>query len=208
MIPLDVEESHQAGSKRMSPLAHLLVGLKEAGQQAIEDTSVQGFRQIIDARKHVVLRLLWLVATLCSMGVCAFMVYYSLDGFLNWSVVTTINVVGETPSLFPVVTVCPQNPIATPQALAFSKTSMAGVPLEKLAYLKAYLQVHFLVTQTASDATVYNDTVRQWFGGSLDDTVLNCVFNLNSCNRSNFRVGNLNKFMRNIANADVSCAIS
>jgi hypothetical protein len=87
---------------QLSPVKFLLIRLKEAVVKASTETTGHGIPKIIE-NKNIVLRIVWFIAVLLSVGGCAYLVYDSMTNFLSWNVVTTIKEIGETPSLFPVI---------------------------------------------------------------------------------------------------------
>jgi hypothetical protein len=176
-----------AQSGKHSNQKTLLIMIKETIFKATRDTTGHGIPRILESKNNFI-RFLWLAAVLCSVGACAYMLYDGTSHYFSWNVVTTIKVIGESPSLFPVVTICPLNPISTNESIAFSKQTFNNTPLVYVANSgKSYYALRYFVTLSATNP-IYNDSVRQNFGGSLSDTVLSCSFNQVTCNMSNFRV--------------------
>jgi hypothetical protein len=66
--------------------------------------------------QHNSIRVLWSISFLASFILCFLLVYKSIIEFFNFDVVTKVRVVEESPTLFPVVTLCNKNPFLTQQA--------------------------------------------------------------------------------------------
>jgi hypothetical protein len=86
---------------QLTPGKLFIIRLKEAAIKATQDTTGHGLPRIVE-NKGIVLRLLWFFAILASIGGCAYMIYDGMDHYFSWKVVTSIRVIGEAPSLFPV----------------------------------------------------------------------------------------------------------
>ena len=58
-------------------------------------------------------KLLWLIVLLVSLGITAWVVSWNVLAYLDYEVVSQICVVYETPTEFPAVTFCDNNPFTT-----------------------------------------------------------------------------------------------
>jgi hypothetical protein len=76
--------------------------LKDIASESILDTTSHGLPKIIK-NKNICLQMLWIFALMASSGGCAYLMYDTLSHYLQWSVVTNIKVVSETPARFPTV---------------------------------------------------------------------------------------------------------
>lgn len=68
-------------------------------------STAHGIPNIVDADK-LVIKLMWLFFFLISVGGCAYFICNSVIDFLNFDVVTKIDVVHESASIFPAVSFC------------------------------------------------------------------------------------------------------
>ena len=55
-------------------------------------------------------RLMWLLSLILTSGVCFYLISKTVTNYLNYEVVTKINVVNEEPSIFPTLTLCNIDP--------------------------------------------------------------------------------------------------
>jgi hypothetical protein len=69
--------------------------------KAALETTGHGIPRLLQS-KSIVFRLLWFIALIASVCGCAYMVYVGMSNYLQFNVVTNIQVIGEQHSLFPV----------------------------------------------------------------------------------------------------------
>ena len=74
-------------------------------KQSAENSSSHGIPNIARSQSYW-LKLMWIICILGSAGGCAFLIYKSLIGYLDFEVVTKITKISETPSPFPVISIC------------------------------------------------------------------------------------------------------
>ena len=79
--------------------------LKQVGLTA----QVHGIPRIFHSEK-MILKAMWAFFFICSVGAYAYFLIETLCNYLQYSVVTNIDLVFENPMLFPTVTFCAANP--------------------------------------------------------------------------------------------------
>jgi amiloride-sensitive sodium channel subunit alpha len=85
---------------------------KKFKKQAIEimsTTTCHGIPNIIKARKNPCLAFMWTVSFLVCTGYFSYLTIISIQNYLSYQVITSINIVNESPTLFPTVTLCNLN---------------------------------------------------------------------------------------------------
>jgi hypothetical protein len=86
---------------------------KEKVGDILKDTSIElaiestphGIMRIVRARTTT-FQFIWTVLVFCAMGVCAFMIYDSVEKYLKFHVVSNIADISESPTMFPAVSLC------------------------------------------------------------------------------------------------------
>ena len=82
-----------------------LIRIKLAVKETAENSTSHGIPNIARTDSNI-LKLMWLICLLGSAGGCAYLVFDSLNGYLNYEVVTKISKISETPSPFPIISIC------------------------------------------------------------------------------------------------------
>jgi hypothetical protein len=126
----------------------------------------------------LVLKILWSVCLLAATGVCSFLIYKSIASYLDYDVVTTLNVIADTPSLFPVITICNTNFVSNHKSLNYSKKVLVGNNFSTL--LKSYESYRYYVPMTANHPN-YTDEFRKELGQSWEEMLLGCIYNNEDC---------------------------
>jgi hypothetical protein len=90
-------------------------------------------------------KLMWIVCFLASCGGCGFLLHKSVNDYLAREVVTTIRKIGETPTIFPTVTVCNTNLVVNQKMHHYVFENMLmdkqifGAALDYYDYIKYFL---------------------------------------------------------------------
>ena len=132
--------------------------------------------------KGVFLKLFWIFFTLLSSGICFNLMISSFFEFLSYPVQTNVDIVYETPSLFPTVCICNLNPfksddenisLALKQILNNKK--FKGSPNLTTVLIKKILQ------NNISKMSVEN---KMKMGRQLGEMLIQCKFNSKPCDVS------------------------
>ena len=164
--------------------------LKESG----ESTTTHAIPSII-RNEYSFFKGFWLVFLLLSTATCAYFIYGSITNFMNFEVTNKFNVIYETPTVFPTVTICNINPFTTNESYVFLK-SMYPPELNltnlypdygKLDTLQnSYLFYRYYSSVLAKNPAV-NDSTRQSFAQKFDNFVLSCFHNNIQCGENEFK---------------------
>jgi hypothetical protein len=76
--------------------------LKLIVRKAAAETTAHGLPRII-LSDYPAFRLMWLIVSCASSVVCAYLIYASVLSFLDWKVVSTIEIIPQSPLQFPTV---------------------------------------------------------------------------------------------------------
>ena len=83
----------------------LPIEISESIKEIVSISSVHGVPNLI-ATKRSIIRYLWIFFILCSSGVCSYFVSKTIMDYLNYDVVSLIDVINEQYSEFPTVSIC------------------------------------------------------------------------------------------------------
>ena len=145
-----------------------------------------GFPKIFIAKTHVVARILWALVFACLFSLTSLILVKNIMAFYEYNVMSTIEVVNESPTQFPTITICDSNPFTTKKAeQIFRNISelIHGQDWEKTPYLEAMARVITTKDYIKQYVNVpeYGDKERQQLGFNLTDLVIECSFNRNPC---------------------------
>jgi hypothetical protein len=85
------------------------MNLKKQAIEIMSTTTCHGIPNIIRARKNPCLAFMWTVSFLVCTGYFSYLTIISIQNYLSYQVITSINIVNESPILFPTVTICNLN---------------------------------------------------------------------------------------------------
>lgn len=130
------------------------------------------------------------------MGTCSFLVYRSINSYLDFAAYSKYDLVFEAPARFPTVTTCNQNPFVTQRAYHYvkhimKKNNISFESLENMTDLDGYQSFGLKLKQSVEnvrylallDIEFQNDTDKFKRSMGLDrrDFMLSCEFETNEC---------------------------
>jgi hypothetical protein len=151
--------------------------------------------------KHIIIKLIWIGAFLISSGLCGYLVYSSINNYLEFNVVTTIKVVRETPIIFPSITICNANPFVTESSfntvynIIKSKFEVdlynildPNITLNLLnsnyTLFERFITLNYLIKQITTMPSLKEKKIE--FGFPFSKFVVACFFALEPCNENDF----------------------
>ncbi len=72
-------------------------------RKLLSESTVHGLSHMFQTER-VMIRLMWIILFLSSVGFTAYLLYGQVLDYFNYSVVTSINIIYESPTLFPTIT--------------------------------------------------------------------------------------------------------
>ncbi len=144
--------------------------------------------------KHKSIKLMWLIFILFSISYCLLNLYRLLRVYLNYEYVTQSEVISEVPLEFPTITICDINPFTTKQAEilieeVFQNEFNASIRNNNLS-AREFLSKLEVANKRALFFSYMpeflDDEKRKKLGFSLNDTLVECVFNLKTCDQNDF----------------------
>lgn len=141
---------------------------------------------------------MWTICFFISTGYCAFLVYQTVNNYLNYDVVTTIDVIDQVPSQFPTVSICNANSLVTTNSILFARRflkannitdpfnySFISKQMDSLPLTQKILIIRYFIGSYLLEANL-SDTFRKSMGLNQSDFILSCMFNSLECSNSDF----------------------
>ena len=145
-----------------------------------------------------ILKLLWTLSFLGSSAGCAYLLYLSVSGYLNYDVVTKITVYDELPSQFPTITICNSYPFGSANSTSFLEQQLnkffPGHDFKSFNNLSSagkkfnfseFSFAKYLILLSAADPSV-SDDFKQSLGLTIEDMLINCQYSGSLCSKDDF----------------------
>jgi hypothetical protein len=163
----------------------------------LQTSTLHGVPNIVRTER-IILKLIWTIAFIASACTCSYMVMKTLVTYLEFEVVTKINVANEMPAVFPMVSVCNIHPFNTNHSFEFMRDLFKKYNIEndfdsnvQLSSSHDPLSVrstHFFY-KFLGIANSYSlmDEEKRKQSLSFNQTVITCSFGVNGCYESDFK---------------------
>jgi hypothetical protein len=174
---MQTESGHKNAEHQESPPG-MFVEIKEIVKERLMQTTAHGFSNII-LNNLWMFKLTWICCLMCAFAGCGYLIHKTIADFLDYDVVTTIRKYSDTPVTFPAVSICNSNLVANERAQEYVKN--LSVPLSMIMEMYVNLQAYVGISLYSPE---YDDSFRASMGYSLDEFVIECHFNEQSCNYS------------------------
>jgi hypothetical protein len=155
---------------------------------------------------HVLHRIFLFLFVMASCTLASFTVIQSVIGYFEYAVVTKSQLVYETQTQFPKVTICNLNPFTTEYAYEFlsRRTNSSWniyenkAKFESLNYSeKVEFLRHFNLLSITKMNRVLSDEEKKKLSHSLEDIVFNCTYNQRNCDLKKDFTWTFDKFYGN-----------
>lgn len=158
--------------------------LKDAGQSSTS----HGISHIFKTNNYF-LKFMWTGFLIMSCGTCCFLITSNIINYLNWEVVTKIDIVTEIPSIFPTISICSSNPIQTNSSLEFVEEVLNKSQLENNSLFESFsidYQFKLMFSKYLSMSNVLNLRIdeQKKFGMKINESIFSCYYSTNPCNLS------------------------
>ena len=120
--------------------------IKKIATECLLSSTCHGIPNIARAKDNYCLILMWSISYAICSGYFLCLTVISLKEFLNSSVVTSIDIINESPALFPTVTLCNLNGYSIQNLV--NETLISCRFNNQLCSLKDFTHVHFNVSLT------------------------------------------------------------
>lgn len=182
-----------------SSSSNLKLRIKDYAIEAAKSTTTHGIDRFA-LTKRPFLKVFWAILFLSSTAACAFFIANNVLSYLQYDVVTQIEIVYEEPQLFPTVSFCTANIINSPAKIEFARKVFAqnGInnPLQNIEKFGEQLGINislsqvnllgrFLIGANFYGLNMSAEEIKN-LTTSYDEFILDCSFNFQPCNSSMF----------------------
>jgi len=137
----------------------------------IEDSTMHGIPRLIKS-KSLISKIIWaLFFVTCAAG-CIYLILSSVCTYFEYGDVTSIEIITEIPAKFPVVSICNLNKI-------LKTHPVVSEILDMFANFTPNDSKDFFIINSLTNL---NDTIKRSLSYSLNETIIQCSFNLIPCN--------------------------
>ena len=158
-----------------------------------KESQLHGIKPMIT--KPSIIKIIWFVCFLVSMGICAYTIITTIQQYLAFEVNTLLQVVPQNTVTFPTVSVCNQNPLVTPQAFQYITDYYSNTYNITLTNYPQFFEL--VANKTITDDTdwlfyrtfdsKFNRTLRDSLGYDITDMTIYCTIQFYNCNYDKFR---------------------
>jgi hypothetical protein len=153
-------------------------------KHVLESSTAHGFPNIV-RNESKLLKIMWIVFLLASMGSCIYFVILSLKNYFQYEVVTKTRVINDVPSPFPTVTVCNINPIFTEYAYKFADKLLVDNNVTLETATDKYEDLRYFISSSMNNPSISTEE-KMKFGLPFNETIIDCSFNREECNETDF----------------------
>lgn len=159
--------------------------------ESAHDSTTHGLPHIFK-RKHVSIKLFWLVCFLISSGFCFYMITKSVMSYFEYETVSKVERIYEIPTLFPSVSICNLNPFTTNAAYEYVRSIFEPNNLTNYTIAVSYggfmpvlNGLLYTLGLILRDPT-YSDDYRRNMSLQIDEILISCIFNTQPCSANDF----------------------
>jgi hypothetical protein len=161
---------------------HQQKSIKQLTKEWAGSTTAHGFRNIV-SRKTIFSRIFWSIAIMCSLAYCCYEIINTIILYKKYDVNTSIKLITETPTNYPVVDICNLNAyngfyvkdVLTQDVLTENFTINQG-EFSKFDIELVMKQINSLTKRSALRSPLFE------YGYFLDEILISCSFKGIPCN--------------------------
>ena len=148
------------------------------------------FPKVFYKKTHLAIKCVWALIFLLFLTTTFFVLVNIVISYFQYNVVSSISVINERPSLFPVVTICNSNPFTTKEAENLIRNLSIDnfeKNLENVGYYEflSYRNDLNELTKQYVNAPNYEEENKKSLGFNLSQIINSCYFNQEKCNWTN-----------------------
>ncbi len=164
--------------------------IKDIVCEHLTTTHIHGLPHIVRT-KYLFIKILWMISFLALGVLCTFVIYNSIDEYLQRPTITEIYEFSEPSSLFPAVTICNINPFVTTEAVELIKNNLINAYSNSSYFEDSVLYESLFSAKLSAQLEVsFNESFRgelkKKMGPNLSEFILDCSFNYVDCVESDF----------------------
>lgn len=141
-------------------------------------------------RENKCVKSLWLICFIISAGWMVYMIYLTMNNYLNWETVVKTEYILEIPTKFPTISFCNVNPFMTLNSDAIVQTVLAASNLTQENYYDVNFSFKMLEFRYIIGLNILSNKwpvqEKHVFGLQIEDMLLDCNFNLQPCTADDF----------------------
>ncbi len=145
-------------------------------EDLIADSTLHGIPRLV--RSHSLLvKLVWTFCFICSSCYCIYLIFMTVNTYLDFGTYIDINYYSEIPAAFPAITICNQNQFQTNISLPLVESTASNSNIPKS------LKNVFLIDGLISE----NENLKKSLSNSFNETLISCRFNNMECTTLDFQ---------------------
>lgn len=141
-------------------------------------------------RENRAIKFIWVFCFLVSAGWMIFMITATIQTYLRWDTVIKTETILEIPSKFPSISICNTSPYGTIYSDAFVQQILDQSNLTRQNFFDIYFSFPILELKYIIGLNVlssyFTDAQKKTMSPQLEDMLLDCHFNLESCSVDDF----------------------
>ena len=164
--------------------------IKKIFSSVLENSTIHGLSNIIK-NDLISIRSMWILCFLLFSSICCYMMSHTIQEYIKFEVVSRVDVKYENEIVFPMITICRDNPFSTD----FS-TKILTRNLERNGFnISEYnfdgslssLKLKFIAKKNNALLSAANtpENERRKFGQYVNEIIISCLFNLQECDLDN-----------------------
>ena len=153
----------------------LLKKVSEEINQIFAESTLHGIPRILKS-KSFLSKLMWAVCFLGATGHCIYLVKLCIDDYLQFNTVVDVAYNSEIPVALPAITICNLNQFQSNSSFEFAKQKPF---FDTEDFWKLYTLIDNMLE--------LNETYRDSFSYSLNETLISCHFNSLNCTSADFK---------------------
>lgn len=137
---------------------------------------------------RIYLKILWLIFFLLSSSFCFYLIIKCLIEYSQYPVLTNIQLITETPTQFPAITICNLNTLKTFNSSIYNQ--LAVLENKSSIYLKKFNSLVYtrFVLRTVKAYMKHLDLEqKKSYGIDLEEMLMSCRYNGENCNKYDFK---------------------
>ena len=150
--------------------------VKETFLEWSSRNDTNSYRKIFDYKENILAQILWLLIFLVLISLTVLLIQMNIRDYLTYAVVTTYEVIYESPTEFPTLTICASSPFLSNQAIDLLQESAFNNSLDILSNLTDVIKLAKMFAANPE----YGDENRKLLGLSIDN-IVSCQFNNKDC---------------------------
>ena len=135
---------------------------------------------------HILLKLFLGLFLLVANALNAYMTVGLIMTYLNYDVISTSRTIYETPTTFPMITICNTSPFTNLNGLNYVNQQFSASSIANVSFLSKSYTISSTRSSLMSFFSNSNDSIKKTISHSLDNVLIGCKFNFQPCTSTHF----------------------